>query len=232
MRKSMFVSILAAAVMSASTLPAATATTEAATPPTDVILSGSVSGPDVASNVPVRLFILQPETEVSQAQTTGPAVKADRAATVHTDHAGRFSVPQSAVSPAALPTQSSRVDVAIIAGEPDGALSVFETTMSRPSSPSPPPTSTTPRPLTWFPNVYPSRRGPLLELWPEPAPKGDAKNRIHLDVRLEPGDDVDAVAAGIIARGGRELGPGWGDLPWRVYADPSGNELCVLPAVT
>ena len=77
---------------------------------------------------------------------------------------------------------------------------------------------------------HPSRRGPLLELCPEPSPKGTAKNRLHLDVRLEPGDDPDGVAAGIAERGGRELQPGWGDLPWRTFADPSGNEFCVLPA--
>lgn len=77
---------------------------------------------------------------------------------------------------------------------------------------------------------HPSRRGPLLALCPEPEPKGPAKNRVHLDVRLEPGDDPDDVAAGIAERGGRELHPGWGELPWRHYADPSGNEFCVLPA--
>ena len=77
---------------------------------------------------------------------------------------------------------------------------------------------------------HPSRLGPLLELCPEKGRKGAAKNRLHLDVRLEAGDDPDAVAAGITARGGRELHPDWGDLPWRHYADPSGNELCVLPA--
>ena len=77
---------------------------------------------------------------------------------------------------------------------------------------------------------HPTRRGPLLELCPERAGKGTAKNRLHLDVRLEAGDDPDGVAAGIGERGGRELHPGWGELPWRVYADPSGNELCVLPA--
>ncbi len=72
-------------------------------------------------------------------------------------------------------------------------------------------------------------RGPLLELCPEPAPKGKAKNRLHLDLRLEPGDDADDVAAGIAERGGRELHrPEWGVLPWRLYADPSGNEFCVL----
>jgi hypothetical protein len=77
---------------------------------------------------------------------------------------------------------------------------------------------------------HPSLRGPFLDLRPEPAPKGTAKSRLHLDTRLETGDDPDDVAAGIVERGGRELHPEWGDLPWRLYADPSGNEFCVLPA--
>lgn len=77
---------------------------------------------------------------------------------------------------------------------------------------------------------HPSLRGPLLELCHESAPKGTAKNRLHLDIRLETGDDPDAVAAGIADRGGREHHPNWGTLPWRVHADPSGNEFCVLPA--
>ncbi|WP_129667551.1 VOC family protein [Phytoactinopolyspora endophytica] len=77
---------------------------------------------------------------------------------------------------------------------------------------------------------HPSRCGPLLELCPEPGPKGPGKNRLHLDVRLERGDDPDQTARGIAQRGGRELDHGWGTLPWRVYADGSGNEFCVLPA--
>jgi hypothetical protein len=77
---------------------------------------------------------------------------------------------------------------------------------------------------------HPSLRGPLLELCPEPSPKEKGKNRLHLDVRLESEDDPDEVAASITERGGRELHPGWGELPWRTYADPSGNEFCVLPA--
>ena len=78
---------------------------------------------------------------------------------------------------------------------------------------------------------HPSYRGPLLELCPEPEPKRPgAKNPIHLDVRLEPGEDPDEVAAGIAERGGQELHPDWGDLPWRVFQDPSGNDFCVLPA--
>ena len=77
---------------------------------------------------------------------------------------------------------------------------------------------------------HPSMRGPLLELCRESNPKGSTKNRMHLDLRLEPGDDPDAVAAGIVERGGHELHFDWGELPWRHYADPSGNEFCVLPA--
>lgn len=77
---------------------------------------------------------------------------------------------------------------------------------------------------------HPSLRGPLLEFCPEPAPKAKIKNRLHFDVRLEAGDDPDGVAVGIAERGGAELHPDWGDLPWRLYADPSGNEFCVLPA--
>lgn len=77
---------------------------------------------------------------------------------------------------------------------------------------------------------HPSGLGPLLELCPELGPKGPAKNRLHLDVRLDPGDDPDEVAAGIGARGGRALAPLAEGLPWRLFADPSGNEVCLLPA--
>jgi len=77
---------------------------------------------------------------------------------------------------------------------------------------------------------HPSLLGPLLELSPEPAPKDTTKNRLHLDVRLETGDDPDQIATSIAERGGRALHPEWGELPWRLFADPSGNEFCVLPA--
>jgi predicted enzyme related to lactoylglutathione lyase len=77
---------------------------------------------------------------------------------------------------------------------------------------------------------HPSGRGPLLELCQEGGPKRAGKNRLHLDIRLEQGDDADAVLARVLEQGGRELHPDWGELPWRVLADPSGNELCLLPA--
>jgi predicted enzyme related to lactoylglutathione lyase len=74
-----------------------------------------------------------------------------------------------------------------------------------------------------------SRRGPLLELCQEARPKGSTKNLVHLDIRLEPSDDADTVAREIVQRGGRELHPDWGELPWRVFMDLSGNEFCLLP---
>ena len=78
-----------------------------------------------------------------------------------------------------------------------------------------------------------SGRGLLLELCPEPRPKhAGTKNRLHLDIRLEAGDEPDAVVARVVELGGRELDPGWGELPWRVVTDPSGNELCLLPSRT
>lgn len=75
-----------------------------------------------------------------------------------------------------------------------------------------------------------SLHGPVLELTMEAEPKGETKNRLHLDVRLETADDPDDVASAIIGRGGRELVAAGEGLPWRVYRDPSGNEFCVLPA--
>ena len=77
---------------------------------------------------------------------------------------------------------------------------------------------------------HPSGRGPLLELCPEPAPKTAAKNRFHLDIRLEADDDADAVLARVLALGGSVVSHDWGELPWLVVTDPSGNELCLLPA--
>jgi len=76
---------------------------------------------------------------------------------------------------------------------------------------------------------HPSLRGPLLEFCPERSPKSSVKNRQHLDVRLDEGEDYDEVEAEIVKRGGRPLTSDWGDLPWRSYFDPSGNEFCVLP---
>lgn len=75
---------------------------------------------------------------------------------------------------------------------------------------------------------HPSGVGPTLELVLESEPKGVLKNRVHLDVRLEAGEDLDAVRREIEDRGGAELVTDRGELPWSCWQDPSGNEFCVL----
>lgn len=72
---------------------------------------------------------------------------------------------------------------------------------------------------------HPSGTGPLLEFCPEPAHKS-SKNTLHLDVRAEPGDpDLVELA---LSLGAARVEHDWGDLPWTVLTDPSGNEFCVL----
>ena len=71
---------------------------------------------------------------------------------------------------------------------------------------------------------HPSGVGPLLELCPEPEPKV-GKNRLHLDVRPEAGDD--GIAERIVERGAIALTDP-SEHPWQVFADPSGNEFCIL----
>jgi Glyoxalase-like domain len=71
---------------------------------------------------------------------------------------------------------------------------------------------------------HPSGVGPVLELCTEPEPKR-GKNRLHLDVRREAGDSE--LVERLPERGATPLSHP-GDLPWLVFADPSGNEFCVL----
>jgi predicted enzyme related to lactoylglutathione lyase len=71
---------------------------------------------------------------------------------------------------------------------------------------------------------HPSGVGPLLELCLEPEPRR-GKNRLHLDVRPEAGDDH--IVERVLERGATPLTDP-SDHPWRVFADPSGNEFCIL----
>lgn len=66
---------------------------------------------------------------------------------------------------------------------------------------------------------HPKGVGPLLEFCPETAPHA-GKNRLHLDVRQGAAGDGPPDTA-------RRIDDADG-LPWVVYADPSGNEFCVL----
>jgi len=68
--------------------------------------------------------------------------------------------------------------------------------------------------------------GPFLQFLRTPDVK-TGWNRVHLDVRPYPGDDVETEAARLRTLGATvvDLGP---DVPWTVLADPEGNEFCLL----
>jgi len=72
--------------------------------------------------------------------------------------------------------------------------------------------------------------GPMIVLVPEKQSKTSAKSSVHLDLRLEVGDDMNQIVAMVYEGGGTKLQHAWGEVPWQVFLDPSGNEFCILPA--
>jgi predicted enzyme related to lactoylglutathione lyase len=73
----------------------------------------------------------------------------------------------------------------------------------------------------------PAGTGPYLELLPSADAK-TGKNRMHLDVAPEPGEDQAAAVAALVAAGAVPVDIGQGEVSWTVLADPEGNEFCVL----
>lgn len=73
----------------------------------------------------------------------------------------------------------------------------------------------------------PARVGPYLELLrvPDISP---VKNRIHLDVAPQPGEDHATAVQQLLAAGAVHADVGQGDVTWTVLADPQGSEFCVL----
>jgi predicted enzyme related to lactoylglutathione lyase len=69
--------------------------------------------------------------------------------------------------------------------------------------------------------------GPYLQFLRTPDVK-TGWNRVHLDVRPYPGDDAAAEAARLESLGATAIDLGRSDIPWRVFADPEGNEFCLL----
>ncbi|MFF9340660.1 MULTISPECIES: VOC family protein [unclassified Streptomyces] len=69
--------------------------------------------------------------------------------------------------------------------------------------------------------------GPYLEFVRTSDPKS-VWNRVHLDVRPYPGDDLAAEAARLRALGATDPGIDQSAIPWTVLADPEGNEFCLL----
>jgi predicted enzyme related to lactoylglutathione lyase len=55
------------------------------------------------------------------------------------------------------------------------------------------------------------------------------KNRVHIDLNTQSDDEYAAVVERVRAAGARPVDIGQGDdVSWEVFADPEGNELCVL----
>jgi hypothetical protein len=71
--------------------------------------------------------------------------------------------------------------------------------------------------------------GPYLEFLRTPHLK-DGQHRAHLDLAPYPfdGDGQAAGVARLEALGATLADVGQGDVPWKVLADPEGNEFCVL----
>jgi predicted enzyme related to lactoylglutathione lyase len=79
---------------------------------------------------------------------------------------------------------------------------------------------------------HPDGRGPFLEFVPTREPH-KVKNRLHLDIAPEQGEDQAAAVQRLIDLGATpvEIGQSQappGEVTWVVLADPEGNEFCVL----
>ena len=75
--------------------------------------------------------------------------------------------------------------------------------------------------------VDPEGKAPLLLFAPVPEKK-TVKNRLHIDVSPEPGQEDQEVER-IIGLGATHADVGQGpDVSWVVLADPEGNEFCLL----
>jgi hypothetical protein len=75
---------------------------------------------------------------------------------------------------------------------------------------------------------HPSGKPPALDLVHVDDPK-QGKNRLHLDVAPNAGDDQEAEVNRLLRLGARQVDIGQGDdVSWVVLADPEDNEFCVL----
>ncbi|MFF4692814.1 VOC family protein [Streptomyces sp. NPDC001307] len=67
-----------------------------------------------------------------------------------------------------------------------------------------------------------------IDIVPVPEPKTTAKNRVHLDLATTSAAHQAELVARLQSFGATLADVGQGKVPWRVLADPEGNEFCVL----
>jgi predicted enzyme related to lactoylglutathione lyase len=72
----------------------------------------------------------------------------------------------------------------------------------------------------------PDDTGPFIT-WGPPIPTNATKNRIHLDIVPDHGDQPAEVAR-LVSLGATPIDIGQGDGDWMVMADPDGNRFCLL----
>jgi predicted enzyme related to lactoylglutathione lyase len=75
--------------------------------------------------------------------------------------------------------------------------------------------------------TYPAAEALPLVFVPVPGPKA-GKNRLHLDLASASVDDQAEQVRRLLDLGAAPADIGQGEKPWRVLADPEGNEFCVL----
>ena len=69
--------------------------------------------------------------------------------------------------------------------------------------------------------------GPYLQFLRTPDVK-TGWNRVHLDIRPYPGDDLADEAAKLRSLGATDIDLSASNVTWMVFADPEGNEFCLL----
>jgi len=74
----------------------------------------------------------------------------------------------------------------------------------------------------------PDGTGPFIT-WGPPVPQKTTKNRLHLDIAPDHGDQRAEVDR-LLSLGAKRIDIGQGNVDWTVMADPDGNEFCVLSA--
>jgi predicted enzyme related to lactoylglutathione lyase len=75
--------------------------------------------------------------------------------------------------------------------------------------------------------VAPDGSLPTILFTQVPEPK-QVKDRLHIDVSPSAGSDQAAERERLLALGAVEVDIGQGDVSWIVFADPEGNEFCLL----
>ncbi|XVU23567.1 VOC family protein [Actinoplanes sp. CA-054009] len=69
--------------------------------------------------------------------------------------------------------------------------------------------------------------GPYLQFLRTPDPK-TGWNRVHLDLRPYPADDLESEASRLQSLGATPVDLGPAEIAWKVLSDPEGNEFCLL----